>query len=133
MRKFLLISILSVFVSFQAASEGSASNTCNVVLKGIISITTPTIRTTPGTPPVVATLDGYSLFVEFKQTLGILNVTVTDHEDNIMFDQTVDATAGSSLLIDVESWRAGEYTLLITNELEESLEGTFVIEEEEED
>ena len=60
-------------------------------------------------------------------SLGDLNISVVDEFDEVVYQKTVSATAGSSLIIDTDEWEGGEYSIHICNVSKQCLEGSFVI------
>ena len=80
----------------------------------------------PGDPVEVFQTTG-SIEVNFLCNLGKLNIAVTNQNGNVVFNQGIDATAGSSLPINTGGWAADEYTLLISDGQGGSLVGIFEI------
>ena len=78
------------------------------------------------TPQVEVYQDANGIEITFACNLGKLKITVTDQFDAVVFTQTVDTAANSSLPIDTGGWNAGTYTLTITDG-QGNLEGIFVI------
>jgi len=64
----------------------------------------------------------------FLSSLALITITVTDEKNGTVYQKTVNATAGSSLTVDMKGWASGEYTLLITDGQGGYLEGVFEIE-----
>jgi len=80
----------------------------------------------PGDPVEVFQNPG-SIEVSFWCNFGKLSIVVKDQNSNEVYNQGIDATAGSSLPIDTGGWAAGEYTLLISDGQGGSLVGIFEI------
>ena len=77
--------------------------------------------------PVEATLHEESVEIGFNHSLGSVTVTVVNGSGSTVFQQTVNATAGSGLSIDTAAWSNGVYTLSIVVANGDYLEGTFEI------
>ncbi len=95
-------------------------------LKGTLS--NPTLlKSAPVAEPVAAYLDADNIRLEFGSSLGNLTVIVVNQYGFPVYQQTVNATAGSSFTIDTRSWSNGGYTLVVTNTSGGYLEGPFDI------
>jgi len=68
-----------------------------------------------------------SIEIQFKASLGILNVEVTNQAGATVFQQKLDATAGSSLFIATQSLAKGIYTIRLINDQGNGCEGQFEI------
>ena len=94
----------------------------NVILQGSLM--------TPGpmrSLPIEAYQSSNGIELIFNANLGSLNIVVVDELGSIVFQTTFNATNGSSLTIDTEEWKSGEYSLQICNGKNECAEGSFVI------
>jgi len=64
----------------------------------------------------------------FLSSLSSLTITVVNEQNQTVYQKTVNVAAGSSLIIDLQGWASGAYTLSITDGQGGSLEGIFEIE-----
>jgi len=67
-----------------------------------------------------------SIEVYFNATLGAIDVSIYDDAGNVVYQQSVNATAGQQLLIDISNFDAGEYTIAFVN-AQMNLSGMFEI------
>jgi len=77
--------------------------------------------------PVEVFLNPGCIEIFFWCNFGKMNIAVYGQGGNVIYDQGVDATSGSSLPINTNGWASGEYILLITDGQGGSLEGSFLI------
>jgi len=78
--------------------------------------------------PIEAFQSEYDLELYFLSSLNSLTIKVVNEQDQTVYQKTVNAVAGSSLIIDLQGWASGAYTLAITDGLGGYLEGIFQIE-----
>jgi len=64
--------------------------------------------------------------VGFNSSLGAINVSIYDDEGNVVYQQSINASAGQQLLIDVSDFDAGTYTIEFVNS-QADLSGDFEI------
>ncbi len=94
-----------------------------VRLKG--SLGTISVKSLPATEPVEVYYSDTAVEVMFNKSLGNLTITVTGKWGLTVYSNTVNATAGGSLMIPITNWNAGTYTVRITNGQGGCLEGSF--------
>jgi len=78
--------------------------------------------------PIEAFQNEDDLELYFLSSLNSLTIKVVNEQDQTVYQKTVNAVAGSSLIIDLQGWASGAYTLAITDGLGGYLEGIFQIE-----
>ncbi len=132
MNKRILIPLLCVFLFTQllhgalpGIAEIKKENANPITLKGKLVTGTISVKSVPVLPAVEAILQTTSLEIAFNSSLGNLTVTVVNQQNFPVYQQTVNATSGSSLTINTGSWSNGTYTLFITNSSGGCLEGQF--------
>ena len=88
----------------------------------------PTLKSPPLKPPqqpVQVVQTGTTLEVLFLSNLGNLTITVVNEQAFTVFQQTVNATSGGTLIIGISSWASGNYVIKITDGQGGYLEGAF--------
>ena len=123
MKRFFLFFVCLLSVSVVSHSMKIHGPLKKIHLQGILDNSSPK----SGVQPVEAYQFEDYLQVIFLTELGSLNIEVADEAGEPVFQTTVNATSGSELYIDAESWNNGEYTLLIANGTGGYLIGKFVI------
>ena len=81
-----------------------------------------------GSQPVEVYQNENDLELYFLSSLNSLTIKVVNEQDQTVYQKTVNVAAGSSLIIDLQGWASGAYTLSITDGQGGSLEGIFEIE-----
>jgi len=76
--------------------------------------------------PIQASINDQTLEVDFNSTVGTVVISIYDEMGNVVYQQSVNGTAGEQLLIDVSSFDAGNYTIEIQNS-QTDLSGSFEI------
>jgi len=76
--------------------------------------------------PIQVFINEQTLEVDFNSTVGTVVVSIYDEMGNVVYQQSVNGTAGEQLLIDVSSFDAGNYTIEIQNS-KTDLSGSFEI------
>ena len=76
--------------------------------------------------PIQAFIISQSIKADFNTSLGAIDVSIYDETGNVVYQQTVNASAGQQLLIDVSNFAAGEYTIAFVN-AQMNLSGIFEI------
>ena len=130
MKKCILIVICLVCaVFFNPAANGSelasGRSQSAVDLQGTLIKSGPTRNPVP---PVEAYQTDTTIELVFNIDLGVLNIVVTDQSGAVVFQTKVNATVGSTLIIDASNWEEGSYSITICNESNECAEGEFMIE-----
>jgi len=77
--------------------------------------------------PVEAYQNANGVEITFLENLGALEIVVEDESGAKVFQTTVNATAGGTLIINTGGWSKGNYTLIITDEEGGCLKGNFAI------
>ena len=88
--------------------------------------TFPTGSTRSLITPIQAFVNDQTLEVDFNSTVGNVVVSIYDETGNVVYQQSVNGTAGQPLLIDVSSFDAGNYVIEIQN-AQTDLFGSFEI------
>jgi len=76
--------------------------------------------------PVQAFITSQFIEVDFNASLGAIDLSICDEAGNVVYQQTVVASAGHQLLIDISSLDEGVYTIALTNS-QTNLSGEFEI------
>jgi hypothetical protein len=76
--------------------------------------TAPPRRRAPVVIPVAAVVYDNALVVNFDYSVGIAQVTVTDENGTIVYQDGIDTNVVPVTYVDVAGWNAGKYTLQIT-------------------
>ena len=74
--------------------------------------------------PIQAFITGQTIEVDFNSTVGTIIVFIYDDFGNVVYQQSVNGTAGQQLLIDISDLDAGNYTIEIQNS-QTDLSGEF--------
>jgi len=82
---------------------------------------------TPQDIPVAAYQYANSVEITFSENLGDLEITVVDASGITVFQTTVNAASGSSVIISTTGWSKGAYTLIIADDAGGCLKGSFNI------
>lgn len=79
--------------------------------------------------PINAFIDDETkeLSLEFTTDLGMLYVTVSDQNGNMVYTDVVDATSGLPVNISLDKDLEGEFVLSITDDNESEVSGEFTI------
>lgn len=123
-KAFLIICILLTV----GAVTGSATSPLdikknNIALRALTG--NPTVKSNPLTIPVEACQNDTNVEVRFNRDMGHQNIVVTNRWGYPVFQQSVTATAGSSVVIPTQAWASGTYTIYILGQ-GGGLEGQFV-------
>ena len=76
--------------------------------------------------PIQAFIINQSIEVDFNASVGVIDLSIYDETGNAVYQQTVNASAGQQLFIDISSFDAGEYTIAFVN-AQTDLSGVFEI------
>ena len=76
--------------------------------------------------PIQAFIINQSIEVDFNASVGAIDLSIYDESGNVVYQQTVNATAGQQLFIDISSFDAGGYTIAFVN-AQMNLSGIFEI------
>ena len=117
---FVLIFIFSLTVMFADNREVQQQK---VYLKGFLTKPKPMKSDTNIEPVVVLDLD-YYLQVTFTQDLGVLVVTITNEQGYDVYQQSVNTSSSSFLVIPTNNLQPGNYIITITGS-EGTLSGEF--------
>ncbi len=124
MRKFCFICLML----FLAANVGWAialiKPHVDIPLKEIAA--KPRAKSATTYAPVQVEQYAATLEVRFNSNLGNQNVVITNQWGFVVYQQLVNATAGSRLVIDTQNWAPGTYTIQILDGQGDGLEGQFV-------
>ena len=104
--------------------ESKSSST--IVLKGQLVGSGP-MRGEPNDPNLEAWQNATNIVVSFSVDLGELSIDVVDQTGKMVYQTTVDAIAGDSLVIDTRKWKTLSYTITICNDENDCAEGSFDI------
>jgi len=77
--------------------------------------------------PIQAFNIGQSIEVDFNSTVGTEVVSIYDEMGNAVYQQSLNASAGEQLLIDISNWEAGSYYISFTNTSGGCIYGDFDI------
>ena len=126
MKKYIFISIVcfllvSLIFAHQEVLQGPYTQ---LLLKGQLK------GSEKGAPsqPIESFQNEDDLELYFLSSLNSLTIKVVNEQDQVVYQKTVNAVAGSSLIIELQGWASGAYTLVITDGLGGYLEGIFQIE-----
>jgi len=127
MKKFIIFCfLLAAYAAVNAWSPVAWLRTQSEIdLKEIIAVPSPKSPSICESVKVVQQASGIT--VSFNANLGNLIVEVVDSAGDVVFQQKVNATAGSNLPIDTQDWESGTYTIRILNEQGNGCEGCFEI------
>ena len=75
--------------------------------------------------PVQAFISDQSIEVDFNAGLGIIEVSVYDETENMVYQQSVMTFAGQVVTIDISSFDQGKYTIQLMNAQKQYLLGYF--------
>ena len=121
---------LVVFILFVAAFFSSPASS-SIMVKGALQkillqgkLSNPQGRSLS---PIEVFQHASHLQVDFLISLGSLNIVVVGDAGNTVFQTTFNATANSSLSINTNGWKDGEYSIHICNGSNECAEGKFAI------
>lgn len=79
-----------------------------------------------GRTAITADLNQSDLIISFPTNIGIATITVTDETGGVVFQQTIDTASSPDLYISIDSWDAGNYTLIIVYD-STTLTGNFTL------
>lgn len=122
--KICIICIMLLFAANMGWAVAWVKPPVNIVLKELVA--KPSAKSATTHAPVEAELYATSLEIRFNSNLGSQNVVVTNKWGYPVFQQTVNATSGSRLMIDIQSWASGTYTIHILDGQGGGLQGQFV-------
>jgi len=122
MKRFFVITYLACFGIFNSTIASVVFPSASIALKGMLSVGGP-MRSLP----VEANLYAVSVEVIFNADLGNLTIEVVNETGDTVFKSTVNAIADGTLAIDTTILESGEYILLIMDDQEGYLEGSFLI------
>ena len=125
MKKLFLISILTAYCAVPHALPTVVREPLQskVALKAIIA--KPSAKSQDICETVDVEQHATSIEVMFKADAGNINVEVVNPAGLTVFQQTVNATAGSSITINIQNWPGGTYLLRLLNSQENGCEGQF--------
>jgi len=104
---FILFLIVSAFVHTNADEVPLNNNSTNP------SHSYPRARTSI-LIPVTVDLSSNDLYLNFTSIVGIVNITITDSNNFIVYQESVDTNTENDLSIPIESWENGDYCIEIT-------------------
>jgi len=103
-------------------------NCTNVFSQIIPPVGPPPIGHSPTVSvPVSISVSDAGLALHFNEAIGLAVITITNDAGDIVYQETVDTDATSSVFIPSSSWNTGSYTITITYGTT-SLIGCFEIE-----
>ncbi len=124
MRKFCFICLMLFFAADMGWAVALIKPHTEVPLKELVR--KPSAKSATTYAPVQVELYATTLEVRFNSNLGNQNVVVTNQWGFVVYQQLVNATAGSRLVIDTQNWAPGTYTILILDGQGDGYEGQFV-------
>lgn len=77
--------------------------------------------------PVSATINDPELAIYFESSVGTATISVYDEFNQLVYQEVVDTNSTSNVIISVDSWDSGNYTLNITYG-STNLQGDFMLE-----
>jgi len=87
----------------------------------------PRMPRAPMLIPVTASVDEAELHLNFRSSVGVATITVTDEMGTIQYQETMDTNSTSDFYIPIDMWTSGNYTLTITYGIT-TITGEFVME-----
>ena len=112
---------------FTALGETIVNKNCDTAKEIDLNGDLPPDRLRSLIKPVQAFIIDQSVEVDFNaSSLGTIDLSIYDESGNVVYQQTVNATAGQQLFIDISSFDAGGYTIAFVN-AQMNLSGIFVI------
>jgi len=112
---------------FTALGETIVNKNCDTAKEIDLNGDLPPDRLRSLIKPVQAFIIDQSIEVDFNaSSLGIIDLSIYDDAGNVVYQQTVNATAGQQLFIDISSFDAGGYTIAFVN-AQMNLSGIFEI------
>ena len=78
-----------------------------------------------GGDPIIAELEGKTVFVTFLRDVDILNVTITGAQGTV-YHSSIDTTSPSTLTIPLVDFPSGSYTIVFSNQ-NGTMEGDFTL------
>ena len=105
------------------SQESKETKTNDIILRGHL-IPNGSIRR-HGNKPIVAQLNGTTVFVTFLIDVDVLNVTITGVQ-GVIYSSKVDTSFPSTLTIPLADFPEGNYTIEFTNQYG-AMEGDFLL------
>lgn len=123
MKKFCIVCIMLLFAANTGWAVAWMKPHTNIPLKEIAD--KPSAKSATTYASVEVELYAARIEIRFNSNLGSQNVVVTNQWGFPVFQQTANATAGSRVNIDIQSWASGTYTIRILDGQGGGLEGQF--------
>lgn len=108
MKKPILFFVLFIF------SALTSIHATNVSLTRNNTTSTPIRPRAPMLIPVTVDFSGTDLYFNFTNSVGLATITVTDSNGAIVAQELVDTTTTDELLIPLEGYEIGDYTITIS-------------------
>ena len=119
----ILVALYAILNVLPAAAWMRPQN--KIPLKEIVN--KPVTKSSAICESVDVELYATSIEIHFNANLGNLTVEVTNQEGVVVFQEKLNATTGSALIVPTQNWASGTYSIRILNELGNGCEGQFVI------
>ncbi len=107
MKKTILV-LLLVFLSVF-----TVTNALNIPIEKNVPSTSTTRQRAPMLIPVIVDLSATDLYLNFTNSVGIANITVTDEMGTIQYQETMDTNATPDFYIPIDMWTSGNYLITI--------------------
>ena len=100
----------------------------NILLRGVLLSKPGPVRGSSNIPSIEASQTTASIVLSFLVDLGDLDIDIVkESSGQVVYQTTVDATAGGNLSINTGNWVSGTYYICICNDDNECAEGIFEI------
>lgn len=108
MKKLILLSALLLSTAF------TFTNALNIPLEKKRPTEVPTRPRAPMLIPLTVDLSTTDLFLNFTSTVGIATITITDSNNSIVYQESINTDTNNVLTIPIDMWDNGNYSIEIS-------------------
>ncbi|MFA5046370.1 MAG: DUF3244 domain-containing protein [Paludibacter sp.] len=116
--------VLAVDVPLKPGDDSGSTLGGNKVLSTYSLLSTSTSTITETINAVTVDLTANELILNFNNQVGVAQISIVDQSGFIVYQDAVDTYSTSDLVIPVDTWESGKYTIKITYGTT-SLSGSF--------